>query len=300
MTTTISVIIPTYNGEARIANILSALNAQSFKEFEVIVAIDGSDDQTEEIAKSFNPRFKAIKVAKQENKGRASIRNFGARHAHGDLLLFFDDDIRPSEDCVKEHLSHHSTASNSIMVGAIYEDEALMETDFQKFKAYLSRKWQEPLKHNNKPLTADNLFLTAANFSISKKTFFDLGGFDERLTDGEDHELGARALRNNIPVYYNQAAIGWHDDFITCRNYILRKREYYKSNQRIKNLGLPHRLFLVKTPVWKRMAFSLAGQPFLVDLIERGKLAWLPLFLRYRLYDWVVTSLGSVYVNRML
>lgn len=45
----VSVIIPTYNGAKKINNILDSLEQQSFKNFETIIIIDGSTDNTLEI-----------------------------------------------------------------------------------------------------------------------------------------------------------------------------------------------------------------------------------------------------------
>ncbi len=45
----ISVIIPTYNGASKIINCLKSLDQQTYQEFETIVVIDGSTDQTLEL-----------------------------------------------------------------------------------------------------------------------------------------------------------------------------------------------------------------------------------------------------------
>jgi glycosyltransferase involved in cell wall biosynthesis len=101
---TVSVIVPTYNGSHRILNVLRALEDQTVSDFEVIVAIDGSEDRTKEVLENHRVKLNRFKVIEQTNKGRASIRNFGAGKADGDLLIFYDDDMRPASDSVAKHL----------------------------------------------------------------------------------------------------------------------------------------------------------------------------------------------------
>jgi glycosyltransferase involved in cell wall biosynthesis len=85
---TISVIVPTYNGAHRILNVLRALEDQKVNDFELIVAIDGSNDDTLTVLNNSNFSFKNFRIIEQPNKGRASIRNLGAKNADGDLLIF--------------------------------------------------------------------------------------------------------------------------------------------------------------------------------------------------------------------
>ena len=68
----ISVIIPTFNGAKRVLNVLNALNSQIFLGFEVVVAIDGSTDETEDLVNRFEFSFKGLRIVKQLNEGRAS------------------------------------------------------------------------------------------------------------------------------------------------------------------------------------------------------------------------------------
>ena len=297
-----TVVIPTFNGRNRIGNILEALTHQVVKEFQVIVIVDGSTDGTSEylLETSFDLD---LKVMTQKNTGRAIVRNSGAVGAkEGDFLLFLDDDMRPEPDCIQAHLVHHEKIEDSILVGAQLEEHALMKRDFQRFKATLSKKWSAGIKTDGRGRQMGRPFITAAHFSIPKRLFDSLGGFDERLTDAEDYELAVRCERQDIPVYYNPQIIAWHDDFTSARKYTRRLRQYYKAHAKLQTI-LPETPPLVEIPVqknpFKKLANTILGHSFFLTLIDQTKLLLvLPRPVRFKFYDLVVTSLALRYPQR--
>jgi glycosyltransferase involved in cell wall biosynthesis len=301
-----SVIIPTYNGKHRLANVLHSLSGQTIKEFEVIVVIDGSTDGTEEWLKALKTDLH-LSIHVQENKGRAAVRNKGASLAKGELLIFFDDDMRPESSCVEEHLKHHKVYFNSIMTGAQIDDYNAATTDFQKYKCWISRNWVRRLiQENGKPLPLDQLHLTAANFSLPKALFKQLGGFDEALRDAEDFDLAVRAFQSGIPVYYNHNAFAWHDDFVTLRTYIKRLREYNQAHQKLRAIKpAVYKDVSLRKPVvltgLKKQVFSFFTMPLWIRLIEpHNRLLVLPKRVRYKVYDLITTSQGVFFPEHTL
>lgn len=83
----VSVIIPVYNGERYLRDALESVFAQTHPASEVIVADDGSSDESASVAEGFAPR---VSVIRQENGGAGSARNTGVRHAIGVLPAFLD------------------------------------------------------------------------------------------------------------------------------------------------------------------------------------------------------------------
>lgn len=290
----ISIIIPTYNGQNKIVNALKSLEKQNFKNFEVIVVIDGSKDNTEAILKSQVFNLPSLKIIVQENKGRSGSRNRGVKDSRADLLLFLDDDMRLESNVVGKHFEFYQKYNNFILVGNQLEDFSVMTTDFQKYKGYLSRKWGKEVE-NRKPLPKNKFFLTAANCSIAKEIFYILGCFDERLTDAEDYDLGKRAIENNISIYFDDSIIGWHDDFITCKSYIRRQQQYQKAHQKLKEY-YPERYKenqydYKEAKGIKRRIYQFFAGAFWVNVIDRFNfLQIIPKKLRYKVYDVIVTA----------
>ena len=89
---TVSVIIPTYNAEAFLAECLESILAQTLQSFEIIIVDDGSTDGTLALAQQYAGRDERISCYAQPNSGAGTARNAGLAHATGEWLLFFDSD----------------------------------------------------------------------------------------------------------------------------------------------------------------------------------------------------------------
>lgn len=90
----LSVIIPSYNAERFIENLLNNLvfQCKENSECEVIVVNDGSKDKTKEIVEKFTNCYSFIKLINQENKGESGARNTGINNSLGKYLYFLDCD----------------------------------------------------------------------------------------------------------------------------------------------------------------------------------------------------------------
>ncbi len=229
----VSIIVPTYNGADKLERLFDALSKQDHRDFELIVAVDGSGDHTMELLDRNRNRFSQFIIIESENVGRAGIRNKGAAKASGDLLLFLDDDIRPSFDLVSRHLSHHKKINNSLLSGNAVEDPALIRTEFQRFKYTLSQHWLIPFSDGEVLMNNESFFLTAANFSVEAMVFEALGGFNQELRDAEDLEFGMRAFLAGYPVYFNKDIHAWHEESLTFRKFIRRQRQYRQANMQL-------------------------------------------------------------------
>ena len=85
----VSVIIPAYNVESSLRKCLNSVLNQNFNDLEIILVNDGSNDQTETIARSYK---NGIKYITQENRGQGAARNRGLDVANGELIAFLDAD----------------------------------------------------------------------------------------------------------------------------------------------------------------------------------------------------------------
>lgn len=296
---TVSVIIPTYNGARKIIHTLRALEKQTFQDFDTIVVVDGSTDDTMEILKKTRFQLKSMTIVFQENKGRASVRNNGAKKAKGDLLVFFDDDMRPVEDCLAAHLQHHQQYEQVIAVGTQLNNWKEATTEMQRYRCYYSHKWEKNLRvGGNQPSVMDHkqLYITAANFSVRKNTFLLLNGFDERLNDAEDYDLAVRAYENNIAVFYLPTAHAWHDENYSLASYIRRRKGYIEALQRLNQLKPElyqkhtQRKIEKKQGV-KKVIFWFFSFPFLVKSVDKlNFFGWMPSSWKFKLYDLIITS----------
>ena len=295
-----TIIIPTYNRGSKILNALGSLQNQTFKDFEVVIVNDGSTDNTKEILDEHLPEFDLkVRVINQVNSGRAEVRNNGASVAAGAILIFMDDDMRHEDNAIEQHVSHHVSRPDTILVGNQVEDLRIATTDMQRYRAAISNEWSIKIGVKEGPLIADNLHITAANFSISKKIFFQVGGFDRNLSDTEDYDFAMRAFEQGVPVYYNENIIGWHDDFVTCRSYIERRKQYIRSHKYLKSIkpGLYSKFYRDATgapSIFKRLMYRTLKGDRWIDLVDRNAFTFLPKSFRYKLYSAIIYANSSL------
>lgn len=88
----VSVIIPVYNAEKTISACIESVLSQTFKNFELILIDDGSDDDSKMACRNYVERDYRVKLYCQENKGRTEARYTGVMLAKGTWLNFVDSD----------------------------------------------------------------------------------------------------------------------------------------------------------------------------------------------------------------
>lgn len=107
----IDIIVPVYNRESCIPNLIGQLEQQTFRDFRVIFVDDGSRDRSYEVlTQRLQTASFAHKVIRRENGGAAAARNTGLRAAEAQWIGFMD-----SDDCVQpEYLEYlHRSATLS-------------------------------------------------------------------------------------------------------------------------------------------------------------------------------------------
>lgn len=87
----LSVIIPVYNGEKYIVRIMEMLEKQSFRQFEVIIVDDGSEDRSYDICKEYEKNIVIFVscIRKTRECHMRAIRGFDTRKANGCILLMW-------------------------------------------------------------------------------------------------------------------------------------------------------------------------------------------------------------------
>ena len=97
MSCLVSIIIPLYNSEKYIRDCILSCLKQTYKDIEVIVIDDGSNDNGYQIVKELSKNDKRIKVYHTKNNGVSSARNLGIEKSSGEYISFIDAD-----DCIDE------------------------------------------------------------------------------------------------------------------------------------------------------------------------------------------------------
>lgn len=95
---TFSIIVTVYNIADKISRCLESLLNQTYSEFELLVVIDGSTDDSEVICRKYEKKDARVKILFKENGGVVSARNYGAELAQGDYIVNVDGDDYVEKD----------------------------------------------------------------------------------------------------------------------------------------------------------------------------------------------------------
>ena len=88
----ISIIVPIYRVEEYLDKCLSSIINQTYKNLEIILVNDGSDDNSIKIAKKYAKKDERIKIIEEDNKGLSCARNTGINASTGKYITFVDSD----------------------------------------------------------------------------------------------------------------------------------------------------------------------------------------------------------------
>lgn len=158
----LSVIIPTYNRNDLLRKCLDNLNpaVQTIDSgnYEIIVTDDTK--QNDEI-ESLKKEYPYVNFISGPKKGPASNRNYGAKQAKGEWLVFIDDDCLPDHDILLAYLTEINKGVYKGIEGYINADRERERFDEQS------------------PINLEGGCFWTCNIAVDKKVFDKLGGFDE-------------------------------------------------------------------------------------------------------------------------
>ncbi len=233
----ISVIVTTYNRPRALARVLHALQEQTLEPGEVIVADDGSAQDTAALIAQLRERFRVPLIhAWQADEGfrAGAVRNLAASKASGDWLHFLDGDCVPQVSFV-ERLCKLAEPGLMLAGDRIMLSESLtrqIENDASPIHQWTTTQWQQaqrsgginrmlPLRHW--PFRLGRGFrgrdwktFRTANAGISRKDFIAVNGFECDLKGWgfEDSEFAVRALRAGCRIRSARLSLGvfhlWH------------------------------------------------------------------------------------------
>lgn len=227
----VSVIVPIYNGETDLPDLIHCLQTQTYpvEQVEYLLVDNGSRDRTAallaEAALETSSQGITLK-ALQENKIQSSYaaRNTGIRAAKSNLLAFTDADCRPQPDWLEQLIAPFAEEDIGIVVGEIVglPGETLLEKHAERYEV-LSQ--QHTLAHPFCP------YGQTANVAIRRQAFQEVGLFRPHLTTGGDADICWRIQRqSNWQLKFISTAVVRHRHRSTLKEYESQWRRYGRSN----------------------------------------------------------------------
>lgn len=176
-----SVVVPTYNEEKYIKNLLESVKRQTVEPIEVIL-VDASDDKTREIAAKYG-----AKVVNQDVRRVSWARMRGFHEAKGDIIISSDADTILADDYVEQVTSAFSKPDKVAIFGPVYlHDGPLIFKFFSRTLFSIFLRFSVLIRRPN---------LNGMNFACTKDAYTKSGGFDPEMVTAEDVYLGAKLLK---------------------------------------------------------------------------------------------------------
>jgi GT2 family glycosyltransferase len=206
----LSIIVPAYNSRSDLQECLSAVLAAAPANSEFIVVDDGS---TEQMSVPNAPGVRLLRLPK--NAGPSSARNYGARHAKGDILLFVDSDVIIAPDAVQRMLAVFEKDSTVAAVFGSYDNRPRAKGLVSQFRNLLHH-----YVHQTGSPEASTFWGGCG--AMRRSVFEEVGGFDEqRFTRFmEDVELGYRVRLAGHRIVLDRTIQGTHLKRWTLRSMI--------------------------------------------------------------------------------
>ena len=200
-----SLIVPTLNRREDVGHLLASIEAQTCRDFEVIIIDQNPNDLLDEICRDYARRI-PLQRLKLDPQGPARARNFGLGFARGSLINFPDDDCAFTPDLlarVAAHLGGHPEL-DALFARAV--DPVSGESSVTKFDT--QSQW----------VTPENIYRTTVEFTmfVRRPLFDEVGLLDEKLGVGtyfgaeEGADFVLRALYKNKRLFYDPALLIFH------------------------------------------------------------------------------------------
>lgn len=128
----ISVVVPVYNAQDYLPDCIKSIQNQSFTDWELILADDGSKDRSGKICDEYAARDSRIRVIHKANGGAADTRNRGAALARGQYVAFVDADDYLAENYLAYLLSLLETGADAACCDSFWTDSRSVDFSLQE------------------------------------------------------------------------------------------------------------------------------------------------------------------------
>lgn len=185
----VSIVIPVYNGQDFLREAIDSALAQTYKNVEILVVNDGSDDDgaTERVAISYGDK---VRYFLKPNGGVASALNLAVAEMTGDYFSWLSHDDLYAEDKVEKEVSAVSRGGRDDVV--IYSDYSTFTSDpGHDTPVYMKGV---PPEHFRYWITVENR-LHGCTLLIPRGAFEKVGGFNESLRTTQDYDLWFRMAK---------------------------------------------------------------------------------------------------------
>jgi glycosyltransferase involved in cell wall biosynthesis len=192
----VSIIVPCYNQGKFINETLQSVYLQTYSNWECIIVNDGSTDNTEEIAKSWEDKDNRFKYYYKNNSGVSSTRNFGISKASGSYLQFLDSDDLLDEKKIQLSV-YEMFKSTEVKTQVVISNFKMLSEDSKEILPPFCELTENSLTFENFLFNLFSIQLQCGFFDVE---LFEKLKFPENLSAQEDWIVWITILKTN-PKY---------------------------------------------------------------------------------------------------
>lgn len=261
-------VICAYNAASCISGILTSLQHQTFKNFEIVVANDGSTDATPEIARSFGTTGMKVTVVDMLHQGLSAARNVGITNSRAPYVAIIDADCVATPSWLEE--AYRVLEEGDIVVtGNTKIPQSTFLGDCISGLGYpggghlgFERMWPVDDMGYTK-------HLAGGNCAFRKQDIVEIGAFNEKLTiTGDDVYLSQRILQQGHKIKYDPDMVMFHQPRKDLGSFIrwhyARGKGSYFFKQQVGGFAAFYRLRLWST---KNMILKYWRSPKIIVML---------------------------------
>ena len=229
-----SVIIPVYNRPDEIEGLLHSFTEQSYSDYSIIIVEDGSSVPCDAVVESYSRRL-PIEYLTKANGGPASARNYGARYAKGEYLIFLDSDTTIPAGYFEAIESYLVKNEVDLFGGPDRSDDSF--TPLQRAISYSLTSFFTTggIRGGKKKIT--RFIPRSFNMGVRRSVFEEVSGFAP-MRFGEDMDLSMRILESGHSSALIDDAFVYHKRRTSLRGFY---RQVFHSGCARIDLSIRHK-----------------------------------------------------------
>ena len=273
----VSIISPCHNGEKFITRFLQSLLTQTYDNIEAIIINDGSSDSTEDIALSFEEKFKnrgfGFKYIYQNNAGQSAAINKGLEIFSGDYLTWLDsDDYLPPYAIEKKVNFLNSNPSCGTVISKV---QVVQEDTLSNLFIESRRKPHGKDEIFFDLIKGNNVFYSPGGYMVRTSMFRKV--MPNPIKIEAPREIGQN-FQLLLPIVYKYP-VGYIDDI--CYYYVIRKNSHSHTRKSYEQL---ERKAKIANHTLKKITSALTNNPNEIEKINAA--------IHYR---FLLTRLNNIY-----
>src|SRR3989338_8894872 len=209
----VSAVIVNYNGKSLLDVILKSIKKSTFKNYEIIVVDNNSDDGSPEFVKKEHKNVKLIQNKK--NLGYSGI-NSALKYCKGKYILFLNNDMEIEKDCVSKLVKTIESDKNAVMAAprlVNFYNKRLKSDGTWASRSFYSGH----IKGNGRNIAKEIPYM---GVGLIRKDFVDSYGYlfdPDYFIYAEDLDLGLRIRLNGKKILFNPDAVLYHMHAVTSQ-----------------------------------------------------------------------------------